>query len=105
MPENLRPDQERHHKKKKNLHLGCITLRIRKFLCRPHKNFKLNHDQKYRQREEEVTLPGPVLSYHMVTPGNLAFDQITQEQSQSHDEIMNAMKRQEKTKEKTITPI
>ncbi|CAG8734805.1 42366_t:CDS:2 [Gigaspora margarita] len=94
MSKNLRPDQER-HKKKKNL--GCISLKIRKFLCRPHKKFKLNHDdQKYRQREEEVTLPGPVLTYHMVTPGNLALDQITQEQPQSHDEIMNVKRRRKK---------
>ncbi|CAG8598532.1 25981_t:CDS:2 [Dentiscutata erythropus] len=84
MSKNLRPDQDQHRKKK---NLRCISHRILKSLCLPYNKFKLHHDQKYRQREEEVTLPGPVLTHHMVTSGVLAMDQITQEQLQLHDEI------------------
>ncbi|CAG8544807.1 2776_t:CDS:1, partial [Racocetra persica] len=91
----LTTSSDQHHKKK---YLRLISHKILKYLRLPHHN-KLNRDQKHRQREEGVAIPGPVLTHHMVTPG----DQIAQEQvQQKHDEIMsihqtdNDVKRQKK---------
>ncbi|CAG8676404.1 8160_t:CDS:1, partial [Scutellospora calospora] len=60
------------------------------FLHIPHRNPKQHH-QQFPQHEDEITVPGPVLTHHMVSPGTLAMDQAIQEQPQTihqtYDEI------------------